>query len=188
MTLISVDLETTGTDPDRHEAWEIGLVTENEVERFYEFPVSNLETAEPAALQISNYYERHKVSEGHGMALAIGPHADDSGNSTPRQSTPKRFAMEIARITCGAQLMGCAVAFDMAFLRALLLRFGVPPAWHHRGLDLGSYVAGALGRQQAMSSRDMRELVPNDEVHTALGDARWNWKVYRGVVQSEDSG
>jgi hypothetical protein len=48
-------------------------------------------------------------------------------------------------------------------------------------LDLGSYVAGSLAEDRPVGTEGIALYVPNDEAHTALGDARWNMEVYNLV-------
>lgn len=164
--LISLDIETTGLDPEVHEAWEVALVNEEEAEHIWHFPVTDLTTASPQALQMNGFYERAHI---------VGEH--DSLETQAR---------EIARGTVGATFIGFNVAaFDAAFLAKLLCKYGYAPAWEHRHLELGSFVAGAVGAKHALSSRAVEDMVPrlsDEDPHTALGDARWNMRVYRAVL------
>lgn len=172
--MISLDLETTGLDERVHEAWEIGMVCmDTAVEYLYELPVRNLALAQPEALAVNRYYDRSCVLPGSSTG-----HSTTNGHF--REIAPEGMAHEIAAILGGRTLMGCAVSFDMRFLAALLRTYGEEPSWHHRSLDLGSYAAGVLGAEDPYPSGALaREFVPNDEAHTALGDARWNVKVYK---------
>lgn len=165
--LISLDLETTGLDERRHEPWEVALVAADGEALCYQFDV-NLEKADGEALQIGSYYSR---------IMAGGHPAYDMIEQEGISST--EAYRNIARLTEGKTLMGCAVHFDARFLAALLRKNKFQPAWHHRYLDLGSFVAGATGENLPCSSREMAEIIPNEYAHTALGDAHWNWEVYR---------
>lgn len=181
--MISLDLETTGLDPRRHEAWEIGLVTEDAYEYLWEFPVRNLGDAEAGALQVSGYYDRRRL-RGVAEDLALPLEAALTGKRVGvTYISCEEAARDIAELTVGERLMGCAIQFDMSFLTALLQRYGAMPAWHHRALDLGSYAAGCAGAREPFASRTMAERVPNEEAHTALGDARWNWAAYRHFAE-----
>lgn len=191
--LISLDLETTGLDIQRHEAWEVGLAAANDaaLEKFaswrrgttwlgWEFPVRDLAAAEAGALQVNDYYQRAKVHPNGTLARRL----HEPERSLAAEKAPGNAALEIARYLDGACLMGCAVQFDMRFLEKLLLDYGVRPSWHHRGLDLGSYSAGIRGAAYPDSSGSMAEVIPNDEAHTAVGDALWNVKVFESLQQS----
>jgi oligoribonuclease (3'-5' exoribonuclease) len=156
--LISLDTETTGTDLERHEIWEVALVLSDGDYLEYQFPV-DLANADPNALQINDFYERFYVRPWSDKVL-------------------REQALGIARYTAKATLMGCAIGFDMKFLDKLLRKYHVGPAWSHRALDLGSYAAARVGAPLPLSSREMAENVANDASHTALGDAQWNWSVY----------
>jgi hypothetical protein len=52
VTVVFVDLETTGLDPARHELWDVGIVTDDDQE--IEFHVRpSLTTADPGALRLT---------------------------------------------------------------------------------------------------------------------------------------
>lgn len=57
-----VDTETTGLDPDRHKIWEVALITPNGDEHVWQFPIDEM-AADPAALDIGRYWERHWSTE-----------------------------------------------------------------------------------------------------------------------------
>jgi DNA polymerase-3 subunit epsilon len=177
--VISLDIETTGLDPHIHEVWEVGLVDlETEAEHLWELPVLRLDRADAGALQISDYYGRNSIAPGTPQARNIVP----SGGT---EETPEDVAFAIARMTAGEIIMGCAVHFDLEFLGAWLTENSAAPAWHHRHLDLGSYAAGKLGAAKPLSSKAMADRIANDDPHTALGDARWNVRVYQALETGE---
>lgn len=178
MELISLDIETTGTDPRLHRPWEVALVAEDGTKYLWQLPLSEreLSNASPEALKIGGFYERYDLEQAQHAIRQSALLASGAGQS------PTEVAWEIARLTDGRILLGCAVHFDATFLGNWMRRQGVQPSWHHRHLDLGSFVAGFKGRPTPLSSRTMQEIVPNEEEHTALGDALWNWKVYETVV------
>jgi hypothetical protein len=132
-----------------------------------------LKYADPVALKISGFYERAYQIVGR-----------DHGNGKPEE----KQAEALARHTVDACLMGCAISFDMKFLEKLLLQYGFKAAWHHRALDLSSYVAGLMGTPMTWSSKDMQLRCPNDSVHTALGDAQWNWSAYHWFRNWDNQG
>lgn len=181
--MISLDLETTGLDPERHEAWEVGLVDlKTNAEYLWEFPVQDLKAAEAGALQVNGYYERCSTSlEAGGLVTRL--RGSVQGTVDPGTAQPEDAVFEIAKATAGQKILGCSVHFDLRFLEKLLVFYGAAPAWHHRVLDLGSFAAGVLGYDRPLASVELaRTVSPNDNAHTALGDARWNVTVYRNLV------
>ena len=109
--LCFVDTETTGLDPNVHQAYEVawalgdGAVVEQTLPH-------TLEHADPFSLKVGNYFERGF----HPM---------------PRASHHWRIG-ELARSLNGVTLVGANPAFDAGFLRKAI---GCAP-WHHRLLDV----------------------------------------------------
>lgn len=185
--LISLDLETTGLDPERHQAWEVGLVDlKDNAEYWFEFPVRNLRDAEAGALQVNHYYENNSIPAGSDYGAATGVAASpDADDGWYRLDT---LAYLLARLTAGKTLLGAAVHFDARFLGDLIQYYGSAPAWSHRHLDLGSFAAGQLNRNVPLSTHSLSGLYgPPDEAHSALGDARWNVGVYRNLIKQREN-
>lgn len=189
--LASTDLETTGLDPARHDAWEIAIVRHDVDgyirEHLWQKRPSEqaLLEADPEALRISRYHER--------MAVPAGAEAIDmiSGETL----TLGELFKEIHRLLDGAILIGSNVgAFDADFLRRML---GSAP-WHYRPVCAATLAAGFLysaepgampGEGYPFStghvSRHMGVRQPGpDERHTALADARWALDLYETVLSS----
>lgn len=184
--LFSVDLETTGLDERRQEAWEVGIVIpaspgeperDTDVEILYQFPIRRWAEAEPEALAVGQFHERY-VSPPAGWAYdpAFKMHVKAI-----------EAARAIADLTAGLHPLGAAVQFDLRFLAELLRAWGQNPQWHHRVLDLGSFAAGVVGADGPIPTRTLSEtLVENTAAHTALGDARWNLEVYERLLAIQD--
>jgi len=181
LKIVSVDIETTGTDPSRHEAWEIAVVPLEGIQgrrpekRCYQIPVT----------LVGSQYEALKVGDFYGRYTWPRPDAAhriwDSGTTT-QESLDGAFAW-IFRELKDAQLLGCSVHFDAAFISELFRRHGFPAMpWHHRHLDLGSFAGGAWGAKHALSSKAMADRYPNEDAHNALADAEWNVEVYRQIT------
>ena len=149
MTLVYLDIETTGLDPNRHQVVELAYAVGDE-------PVlsgvldHDLANAEEAALKVCRYFERGLV------AAEAEPEFEDSA----------RAALE------GATLVAANPAFDSAFLRR---RWGRAP-WRYRLLDIEAFAMPVLGYDNpvglaaiTIELRGMGFEVPEPD-HTAAGD------------------
>ena len=170
---VFVDIETTGLDVDRHEIWEVGVILERNVgwERRWFLPV-DLGKADPEALRIGGFYDRHPwASNGH----------------THTVSSLTSFAKEFEELTRGATLVGANVRFDEAFLSKLLKANGACPGWHYRLLDVEAYAAGALGLPDPLGLHSTAKNLGIDpdsfgDTHTALVDAALAKAVYEKAL------
>ena len=164
MSLIYLDTETTGLDPDRHEIWELAYaVDDGPIQSGIMF--HSLRHADPKALAMNGYWERSKgVSPDEWADLEISV----------------RFAME------GATLVGANPAFDAAFLRA---RWGVTP-WRYRTLDIESYAMPLFGWNEPRGLKDIAahlrdvngEDIPKPD-HSAAGDVATLRACHRALRQ-----
>lgn len=174
--VVFVDTETTGLDPDLHQIWEVALIDVHGEERIWHLPV-DLGHADPVALRISRYHERHG-----SCGVQVGPHSVDL------------FAREFAALTRGKHLVGAVVSFDAERLAKLLRANGECPEWHYHLIDVEALAVGFLSAHGAdvplpWDSQQLTELlgleVPDDDVkHTAVGDARWARQIYNAVFES----
>lgn len=177
--LAFVDTETTGLDPDRHEIWEVGLIIREEdgSEREHLWYLApDLGTADPVALEIGRFFERHPWYSGDPALAALHP-----------VQVPASFAAEFMGLTRGCHLVGAVVSFDALRLDRLLRANRALGLWHYHLVDVEALVAGALGVAPPWSSRDLSAAVgvapPGDEDrHTALGDARWARDLYDAAL------
>jgi DNA polymerase III epsilon subunit-like protein len=150
MSLIYLDTETTGLDPERHEIWELAYaVDDGPIESGVMF--HSLRHADPKALAMNGYWDRVEGAKPNGWAqLEVG--ARDALN--------------------GATLVGANPAFDAAFLRA---RWGVAP-WRYRMLDIESYAMPLLGWDEPRGLKDIAARLLASGVslpdHTAYGDVK----------------
>lgn len=165
--LISLDTETTGTDPDRHEVWEIAAVLRDPDGRETEFErllrLQRLDEADPRALEVGDFLNRYKEAQAVEPAEAIA---------------------DLLKLTEGAVLGGLNVSFDVGFLRPLLgLR---QPNWHYSPLDFKSFAGGALALEPPWSSNDLafRLGVDPDAFarHSALADCHFGLAVYDAAL------
>lgn len=182
--LAFVDTETTGLLP-HHEVWEVGMVLRSDVmgdchdyEYVWQLPVE-IERADPKALEINRYHERRW-------------HAD-------RFTRLDKFAMEFTALTKGAVLVVNNVAFDVPLLDRMLRNQTYVPLWHYHPQDMQSLMAGYLQGLAVVSQTDWlapgpppwsgsalaKQFVdtPPEDLHTALGDARWMRDVWDCVFR-----
>lgn len=169
-----VDTETLGLDPDRHAIWEVGLIV-NDVEMQWLLPV-DLGTADPFALKIGGFHERHP--QGYNFL---------TGREPGRTTDIREFCEAFAALTQGRHLVGAVVSFDEERLRRLLRANGACPEWHYHVVDVEALVAGKLGIVPPWDSNALSKFVGVDpeqfDRHTALGDARWAKAVYEAIVE-----
>jgi DNA polymerase III epsilon subunit-like protein len=185
-----VDLETTGLDPAKHDAWEIAIVHHGTDGLISEYlwqkrpSEQALLEADPEALEISRYHER--------MAVPAGAEALDV--ITGQTLTLGELFKEIHQLLDGSILIGSNVGFDADFLRRML---GAAP-WFYRPVCAVTLAAGFLYSAERGEMPD--ENVPFStghvsahmgvrqpgpaERHTALPDARWALDLYTTVICS----
>lgn len=168
MKLVFVDTETTGLDPDRHHIWELAIIVrgdDGDTEHVLQLP-ADLSTADPAALRIGRFYDRHQWPEtGEGVREA---------------------AAMAARMLDGATLIGAVPSFDAAFVDRWLRTNGQCPTWHHRLRCVETLTAAHLHRPDLGGLAECCEAlgIVNAAEHTALGDARAARDIWDAVMGS----
>jgi DNA polymerase III epsilon subunit-like protein len=186
MLLCFIDTETTGLSPGRL-AHEVAMIRreeggeETEVSFFVDVDLS---AAEPKALEVGRFYERHPYGQYLSNRRRLAPAYSDTqvGGYLP----PRIAAPEVARMTHRAHLVGAVPSFDAETLAALLRRHELAPAWHHRLRCVESLTAGHLGREVGGLRRCAEALgieVNPEAEHTALGDARMARAIWDLVVK-----
>lgn len=162
-----IDIETSGLDPFKHEVIEVAYILDpgprRGESREEAFSLSFDESsADPKALEINGWGKR---------------------TFAPRISR-SQAAAKLKKDLFAAVPVGNGVHFDMEFLGHFLRDWCViKRPWSHRYVDLKSLAAGKLGIDPELLPTDViaGELdVPlhKEEAHTALGDARWNRRLY----------
>ena len=161
MSIVFVDLETTGLDSKIHVPWEFALISEEGKVLLHEKlkPTKDeMLWADPMALKIGKFYDRM-----YGNVDRRGNHG------------PEYIAQEIAIKLNGKTLGGAAVSFDSTMLKKFLHRNGQAATWSHRLLDVEAYCAGALGNSELKSlgntAKDLDIRYESEDKHTALYDA-----------------
>jgi DNA polymerase III alpha subunit (gram-positive type) len=120
MTLVFLDTETTGLDPDIHEVWEIAYsvdygTIDSAVLSHY------ASGADPKALAMNNYWSRctNQLPDVDGLA----------------------WELDLRGALQGATIVASNPSFDTAMLRK---RWGCEP-WHHRKVDIASFAMPIVG-------------------------------------------
>jgi DNA polymerase III epsilon subunit-like protein len=131
MTLVFVDTETTGLDPQRHEVWELAYAVDDGPIRSGVIYHST-RNADPVALRMNGYHKRLYPQKFEAM---------------------QDHEIEARRVLDGSTLVAANPAFDAAFLRA---RWGFAP-WRYRLLDVEAYAMGALGFDEPKGLKDIAD-------------------------------
>ena len=197
--LAFIDTETTSLRADRR-AWDIGIIARSadghdvEHQWFVDADDLDLGGADPFSLSVGKFYDRHPQYQlGRESAYA---ETEDEGD----------VLRMVEAITRGAHLVGAVVSFDADVLGQRMRAHGICPSWHYHLIDTEALAIGWLRRQalgrsfHAEEAARLRELaavpwksddltealglapVPEDERHTALGDARWAMRIYDAIM------
>ncbi len=192
-----VDVETTGTEPDRHELWEIGLIVRRPAgedpplaggsHRDLEYAwhiLPDLSVANPHALRIGRYYQRMKATDRE-TAVVLRESPVDGGCGRRTNNPPVgRVANDLARMVDGCVLVAVNVDFDAAFLDKFLRTHAQCPTWDYHKVEVLSLAAGHLHLPPPWTSTTITEAlgVPREaDRHTGLGDARLVRDIYDRV-------
>lgn len=208
--LVFIDTETTSLRPDRR-AWEIGLIvrsgsfpeaTDKEFRFFIERDFLDLGNADPAALRIGRFYERHPEFGGVAAAAAnktgVIEHSHGFKMVGNEVWTEVRALLRIEELTRGAHLVGAVPNFDAEVLAARMREYGICPSWHYHLIDIEALMVGYIaGRHRAnlaspevplpwksddLAQRCGVQPLADKDRHTALGDARWARDIYDAVM------
>lgn len=170
--ICALDTETTGLHPNR-QVWEVALIRrdDNGEKTSHFFVDVDLSDAEPMALKIGRFYERHPL----GRYLSGRVPAVVRQIAEVAMLTPAVAALEVARFTHDATIVGAVPNFDTELLATLLRNQQLALAWRHRLRCVETLVEGHL-RREIQGLREAAEAVGVEVVeadrHTALGDAR----------------
>lgn len=168
--VVFIDTETTSLRPDRR-AWDIGLLARDPStgvdipsQWFVRAEDLELDNADPFALKIGGFYERH-------------PQMIDARNQAVDE---RSVLLQVERITRGAHLVGAVPNFDAEVLGTRMRAHGIAPSWHYHLIDVEALAVGFLA---GCTQLDMTRLPwESDWLHTALGDARWARAIYDRVT------
>lgn len=205
-TLAFIDVETTSTRPERR-AWEIGIIVARPgsptVEQFHTFIRADdleLEHADPYALRIGRFHDRHPLM----TKQPIMGYEDPWETQGTREDEAYR---QVEWLTRGAQLVGWDVHFDAQTIDFRMRAAGIAPSFDYHHINLPDLAAGYLiGRYGKEWMADMTKVVgprprwmkseirehlgiaPQDpwSEHTAMGDARENQAMFYRIMGEPD--
>jgi DNA polymerase III epsilon subunit-like protein len=182
--LVFIDTETTGLHAERR-AWEIGLIVRDpgkpDVENILYVQTTDLdlEHAQEDALQIGGFYNRHPDLKPPSLRVATWSEHD--------------ALLVVEDITHGAHLVGAMTHFDAQTLANRMAPNGLTPSWHYHLIDIESMLLGyQAGNNYEVSvpwkSHTLSDLMgvpptPKEDLHTAIGDARWVRDVWDSLVK-----
>jgi hypothetical protein len=168
-----VDTETLGLDECRHAIWEIAYVLrtpgEMAVERelLVRLTDEELAAADSTALRLNHFYDRY---------------------DREKALDPRAVAWDIAQASAGAALLAANPNFDAVRLERFMRANGAPPAWHYRLCCIENLAAGRLGIRPGWDPAQLSEMLgverPEADKHTAMGDVRWNVRMYDAIYSS----
>lgn len=193
--LVFLDCETTSLRRDCR-IWEIGLILrrpgleQRENHWFIRAEDLDLGNADPFSLDIGTFYQRHPQ-----MIRQI------AGSGMPKPEA--EVLAEVERVCRKAHIVGNVVNFDTQRLDARMAACGILWNAHYHLIDVEALAVGYLAGQAALTGNpgsriqlhvpglpwDSEELsaalgvkVPEEDRHTALGDARWAMAMYDAVM------
>lgn len=184
--LVFMDTETTGIHPGRR-AWEIAMIRReidgSEKEILIQIRDIDLSNADPFGLAVGKFYERYYYADGR-----VDPRT--------KLMLEVDAAQFIWMFTKGAHIVGAIPSFDTETLDTMLRRHKLLPAWHYHIIDVEALAIGFLQGSSDFDrkkfnlpwkSKELSEAIgvsppTEDELHTALGDARWAMRTYDRVM------
>lgn len=172
--LAFIDIETTGTNPMKHEIVEIGclIAKQNDDGTFVElesFEVKvkpeHIETAEPEALRINGYDE----------------------SAWMFAHTQKEALTMIAQKCDGCVMVAQNVAFDYSFLVNAFHTYDVKDPFFYAKLDTIPMAYLRFRKDPEMNSYTLRSLcekygIKNEKAHTALADIQATFEIFKKIM------
>nr|WP_161387588.1 exonuclease domain-containing protein [Enterococcus hirae] len=172
-----MDTETTGLSLD-DDIWEFAAIrrevdgSESETHLFIQHDLDK------CASLPEQFYADHKARFPSGENWA---------------DTQESAAQQIASLfTDRPHVVGAVPNFDTERIALLLRRHGIEPGWHYHLIDVENLAIGYLAAQgvhldlpwnsDALTAALGLPPVPEDERHTAMGDARWAMRIYDAVM------
>lgn len=192
--LCFIDCETTGLHHERL-PWDVAVIRrepDGACTEWQAFLDVDLSKADPFALKIGHFYERHPL--GRWLSGRDGEVDDGVGvwHAFTETVCADVAAARFARMTHGAHIIGAVPNFDTSTMGDLARNNELLNAHHYHLIDVETLAVGFLaGRGEPIappwSSDDLSAALGvtppgDDERHTALGDARWAQRLYDAVM------
>src|SRR5215216_5671376 len=195
--IVFIDTETTSLAPDRH-IWEIAMIRRHEGERKVAsfFVTVDLRHADPFALKLTRFYDRHPdftqpkevrriwdledLEEQLEEASRIG-----IPDAPPILANVQTAAQLVFHWTRDATIVGAVPNFDTEGLDHMMRQQGLQPAWHYHLRDIETLAVGPMAGSQmsyppfAASSQRVRRIgIPPWVMRSgwsAGGIGSWSW-------------
>lgn len=172
--LAFIDIETTGTDPLKHEIVELAclLAKRNEDGSYTELETfeckvkpEHIETADKEALRINGYDE-----------------------STWLFAHTQQEALKLVSEKCdGCVMVAQNVSFDYSFLAVAFSKYGVKDPFFYAKLDTIPMAYLRFRKDPDMTSFTLRSLaekygIKNEKAHTAMADIRATFEIFKKIM------
>jgi hypothetical protein len=189
--LLFCDTETTSLSYETGEVWEVAAIVRetedgpgNDTEYHWFLPVGDLKKADPFALNIGKFWERHP------MALY---YQDNKHNGWDGVTDLSTFAHDFWKLSKGANFVANVPDFDSWRISKIIQKnTSLFPMWHYHLVCCENLAAGKLGMEPPWKSDDVFEALGykrNKETqHTAMGDAREVRDIYDLIMAKSNSG
>lgn len=170
--LIFIDLEMTGSDPQKHEIVEVAwLVVEGRTFKIlssYEAKVKpeHIETADPEGLKVAEYSEKE----------------------WKKAKSLESVMKKLAGAASNAMLVGSAVYHDWEFLERAFTRFKIMPKFNYRLLPLEAMAYAKMYNENNLKGLGMRSTLGRyfrldyPKEHGALVDAKLSYEVFMKLL------
>ena len=189
--LAFVDVESDGVHLER-KPWEIAVIrrepdgTETEWAAFVDIDLGD--TPDGFGLKVGKFHDRHPL----GRHIAHGDDWSLASWGRKDHVSDRDAAYRVAQLTHSAVIVGINPSFDTHTLERFLRAHGLIPTWDYTPICAKTLAHGYLAGQgkpapPRWKTDDLPDLlgidpVPDEERHTALGDARWAARVYDAVM------
>ena len=171
--LIFVDIETTGTNPDKHEIIELAYILVKQdggkftviEEREFKIKPEHIENAEPVALRI-NGYDPSQWIFASSLSEVMKVFSDKSS---------------------GAVFVAQNVTFDYSFIERAMTKCNVPNEMFYAKLDTISMAYAKLYKDPRAEKFSLYRLaeyfgITNVKSHTAMADTRTTFEVFKRLM------
>lgn len=165
MRLVALDLETTGTDPEKDQVLQIGMLC---------FDADTAEIVGEFEIDV-----RHQRYSGDAYALYLNREIlgrlRDPNHGVPWVAARFLVFDQLEAWGFSRENKPHAVGFNVGTFD---LRFGFAHLFHRRTVEIGSLLMRAMGSSAPVSSKEFQEFCSLEVAHTALEDCRMARNAY----------